>query len=126
VSELTLQEKLSRLAALSGRKLTRLPPAQARIAALQVQLTATARQDGATWALVAAALGHGDAVRAKRDARRLETGVRRYLRLQVNAAELAAAAKADAELLPDETHDGCYWPLEDPPERKGYDSRVPA
>lgn len=101
---LTQREQLARLAAMSGRKLERtLPPSPLTMAALQVQLTTTARQSGATWAHIAIAMGHGDAVKAKRDAKRLETTVTRQLRAQVTVASLAQPAGM--------------------PERKGYDSR---
>ena len=87
---MTEETTLRTLASLAGRTLAEVPASPLARAALKVQLTTTAREQGATWATIAAAHGHTSPATAKRDAHRLETAVRRELKTTVTTAALTA------------------------------------
>jgi ribosomal protein L13 len=82
----TLQDIISRLAALSG---TPVPDISGQevfiIAAAEVHLTSEALKAGKTWADIAEARGHANSAAAKRYHHGLERRVKRELALRANA-----------------------------------------
>jgi hypothetical protein len=77
-----------------------------RQAARTLRNVRLAQADGGTWAQIAPLLGCADARTAKARAHALER------RLRPVAAQMVAARRVAAELIPDEP--GGYCPLEDP------------
>jgi len=79
MSALSHRDQLAVLARLAGRELSGYPTALLSQQALEVQLTRSAIEHGATWRVIAEVTGKPGAQAAKRDAKRLTAKVSRAL-----------------------------------------------
>ena len=87
MSALSHRDQLAVLARLAGRELSGYPTALLSQQALEVQLTRSALEHGATWRVIAEVTGQESGLVAKRRAKRLAAKVSRALVPHLNQQE---------------------------------------